>query len=97
MRKHTRRGLLGLGVLAATAPGIAQAFGFEELDPSDTVPRRFSVKRFLSLSRDDLYLVNLAVRRGRGIIIEGYSRSESRKIIQLANEDPKAARALLSR
>ncbi|MEO0751499.1 MAG: hypothetical protein AAFY25_06815 [Pseudomonadota bacterium] len=103
MRQHSRRGVLGLAILATTsasaalAAGRTHAFDFEELDPTDTVPRRFSVRRFLELSKAELYKVNLAVKRGRGIIIEGYSRSESREIIRLAAKDPAAARAVLTR
>lgn len=97
MRYHTRRSVLGLAVISAAAPGLAYAIDAEELDPTDTVPRRFSVRRFLSLSEAEVYKVNLAVRRGRGITIEGYSRSESRDIIGLAARDLPAARALLSK
>lgn len=96
MRNHTRRNVLGLALVSATAPGLAYAIDAEELDPTDTVPRRFSVRRFLSLSEAEMYKVNLAVRRGRGITIEGYTRSESREIIELAARDLPAARALLS-
>lgn len=97
MRTVTRRGVLGLALATTASTTASHAFDFEELDPSDTVPRRFSVRRFLALSKAELYDVNLAVRRGRGIIIEGYSRSQSREIIQLAAKDPAAARALLTK
>lgn len=97
MRSYSRRSALGLVGISITAPGVALAFDAEEEDPADKIPRRFSVRRFLSLNKNELYVVNLAVRRGRGIIIEGYSRSESRKIISLAAKDPAAARALLTK
>ncbi|MEL7253028.1 MAG: hypothetical protein AAFZ04_14120 [Pseudomonadota bacterium] len=98
MRIYSRRSLFGLtAAAAATAPIVALASDFEELDPSDLVPRRFSVEKFLSLDTNEIYDVHLAVRRGRGIIIDGYTRSESRAIIELAAEDPAAARARLTR
>ena len=97
MRIHTRRNVLGLAALSITVQGLAWAINDEELDPSDTVPRRFSVRRFLSLSEAEVYKVNLAARRGRGITSEGYSRSESREIIALAAKDLRAARALLTK
>lgn len=96
MQTYSRRSLFGLALATATAPGLAYAIDDEELDPTDTVPRRFSVRRFLSLTEDEVYKVDLAVRRGRGITVEGYSRSESREIIGLAAQDLQAARALLS-
>ncbi|MEM7599381.1 MAG: hypothetical protein AAF382_16930 [Pseudomonadota bacterium] len=97
MRPYSRRTVLGLAALSATAPAMARAIDAEELNPSDLVPRRFSVEAFLELDRNELYDVNLAVRRGRGITIEGYSRSESRDIINLATKDPAAARARLTK
>lgn len=97
MRIYSRRNILRLTVASLTLPTLAAASDFEEIDPADTVPRRFSVERFLSLDENDIYDVNLAIRRGRGITIEGYSRSESRKIITLAAKDLAAARARLAK
>ncbi|MEM7733642.1 MAG: hypothetical protein AAF280_12805 [Pseudomonadota bacterium] len=97
MRLYSRRTMFGLAAASALAPSLAMAADGEEFNPTDLVPRRFSVNRFLELDRNDIYDVNLAVRRGRGIIIEGYSRSESREIIELAAEDLAAARARLTR
>lgn len=94
MPTYSRRTFLGV-MLASTAPGIAAASDAEEFNPTDLVPRRLSVHRFLALTKNELYDVNLAVRRGRGILIDGYSRSESRAIIELAVKDPAAARAQL--
>ena len=95
MPTFSRRTLLGLAI-ASTTPGLARAIDAEEFNPSDRIPRRFSVRRFLSLSKDEIYDVNLAVRRGRGILIDGFTRSESRALIELALKDPAAARAQLS-
>ena len=94
MPTYSRRAVLGLAIASIT-PGVARAIDAEEFNPSDRIPRRFSVRRFLSLSDDELYDVNLAVRRGRGILIDGLSHSESRAIIELAVKDPAAARAQL--
>ena len=97
MRIYSRRAVFGLAAAGIAAPTLAMAVEGEEFNPTDLIPRRFSVNRFLSLDKNELYDVNLAVRRGRSIIIEGYSRSESRDIIELAAKDPAAARARLTR
>ncbi len=86
-----------VAILASAVPGMAFATDAEELDPTDIVPRRFSVNRFLGLSENEVYKVNLAVRRGRKILIEGFSPSESKEIIMLAAEDFDQARARLTR
>jgi hypothetical protein len=94
-RKLTRRACLGLVAFAAT-PAMAQFGGVdEEENPTDAVPRYFSRERFLSLSENQIYMVGLAVRRGRPIQIEGYSASESRQIIQRAAQDWPATRRSL--
>lgn len=64
----------------------------EELNPSDLVPRRFSVARFTQLSDTEIYDVLIAVRRGRSITIDGCSVSESRAIIRSSSKDPEVAR-----
>lgn len=78
----TRRKILawaGLAALPATAMLADEA---EELDPTDLVPRRFTPEAFERLSANELYKVKLAVRRGRTILIDGYTASESRKMIE---------------
>jgi hypothetical protein len=90
----TRRSVF-LGLAFAATPGAVLAFDDTDLDPSDTVPRSFSVKRFLALSENEVYRVNIALKRGRRIIIEGCSASESREIIRLAQSDPEAAKQRL--
>ncbi len=96
MRTYSRRAVFGLTAALTTAPAFAWAVEAEEFNPTDLVPRRFSVERFLSLDKNEIYDLNLAIRRGRGITIDGYSRSESREIIELAAQDPAAARARLT-
>lgn len=100
MRKHTRRGILGLALATTTMPVAATASGFkagiwEDVDPADLVPRRFSVRRIVSRSQADLYKVTLALKRGRPITIEGYTPSESREIIMLLYRDRPAGLARL--
>ncbi|MEM7599382.1 MAG: hypothetical protein AAF382_16935 [Pseudomonadota bacterium] len=102
MHTLSRRQVLTLTLASATVPLAvsAQAGTFpngSDRDPADKLPRWYSVNRFLRLSEDQVYDVARAVRLGRAITIEGYSRSESRKIIQLANEDLAAAHALLKK
>lgn len=91
----TRRACLGLLAIAAT-PATAQ-FGFfnEEADPTDLVPSYYSLNTFLGLNENDIYMVNLAIRRGRQIRIQGYKPSESKAIIQRAAQDWPATRRSL--
>ena len=100
MRKHTRRGILGLALATSTVPVAAKADFlktglWEDVDPADLVPRRFSVQRIVTRSQADLYKVTLALKRGRPITIEGYSVSESREIIMLLYRDRPAGLARL--
>ena len=93
----TRRHLI-LCLAGAVASGAAlpvRAFDGNELDPADIVPGRFSLERFIGLDRNEIHMVNLAVRRGRGIVIDGFSVSESRRIISRAAEDWPATRNML--
>lgn len=71
------------------------ASGGNELDPTDRIQRHFSVKRFTALSRNEIYMVNLAVRQGRRITIDGFSPSESRRIIGEAAKDWPTTRSWL--
>ena len=91
--------LIALGSLPATALAqILHAQDAEELDPTDLVPRRFSVEDFISLDENEIYKVNLAVRRGRTITINGYTPSQSRQIIKAAGDDwPQTRRRLAER
>ncbi|WP_338550824.1 hypothetical protein [Roseovarius phycicola] len=77
--------------LAAPA-SIATAEEAQEFNPSDLVPRRFSVSKFTQLSDPELYDVLVAVRRGRAITIDGCSVSQSRAIIRSSSKDPEVAR-----
>lgn len=78
----TRRTMLAWAGLAALPATALMADEAEELDPTDLVPRRFSPEAFERLSANELYKVKLAVRRGRTILIDGYTASESRKMIE---------------
>jgi len=87
--------LVWLG-LAASLPGTAlMAQGADEIDPTDLVPRRFSPEAFARLSDAELYKVDLAIRRGRRILIDGHSPSQSRLIIETARHDRAAALRML--
>lgn len=91
----TRRSLLAL-LAIGTSPAAAQFGGFNEEDnPTDAVPSYFSLQRFLALDENEIYMVNLAVRRGKPVRIEGYQPSESRAIIRRAAQDWPATRRSL--
>ena len=91
----SRRAALAWIGLATLPAGALFAQDFEEPDPTDLVARRFSRDAFSRLSDNDLYMVNLAISRGRRILIEGFSASESRAIIETAAKDRAAAMRML--
>lgn len=102
MQNLTRRSIIGLtALLSLTAVATSAQAGFKtfrsDRDPSDDIPRWFSVNRFLRLSKNQVYMVDRAVRQGRSVVIDGYTRSESRELISLANKDLAAAHAILKR
>ncbi len=82
-----RRAVLGwIGLACLPAPALF-AQDAEEPDPTDLVPRRFSPAEFRQLSQAELYMVDLAIRRNRRIVIDGCSASDSRTIIRTAATD----------
>ena len=86
---------LGAGLLGAAALP-AQAFDeWPDLDPTDRIPGFYGVNRFAALSEEELFMVGLAVKRGRDIRIGRYSRSQSRQIVRDALQDWPATRARL--
>lgn len=92
LSRRTLLGWLGLAFAPATA---LQASDYEEEDPADLVPERFSIRQFTALSENEIYKVGLAIKRGRTIRIGNYSPSESRAIIRRARENWPATRAEL--
>ena len=78
--------------MAAQTP----AYG-REISPIDRVPRHFSLRRFTSLSRDEVYRIYHASRLGKRITIGQFSPSESRNILRDAFEDWPATRQRLAR
>ena len=99
-KSNSRRAFLGwiaFATMPATAFGqVTLALDAEELDPADLVPRRFSVERFLGLTKNEIYKVDRAVRRGKTITIDGYTASQSKRIIQAAADDWPATRRRLA-
>jgi len=89
-----RAALAGIALSILPAGGLF-AQDREEPDPIDLVPRRFSPEAFARLDANELYMANLAVSRGRRILIDGYSASESRRIIRAAAKNPARARLML--
>lgn len=96
MAKPTsRRAVLGWIGLTALPGTAVLAQDYEVPDPTDLVPRRYTPEAFLQLTDSELYMVKLAVRRGRRIMIDGCSASESRDIIRATSGDRAAARQML--
>lgn len=91
----SRRAVLGWIGLAALPGTAVLAQDHEEPDPTDLVPRRFTPEAFLQLTDSEFHMVKLAVRRGRPIVIDGCSASESRDIIRTAARDRAAARQMI--
>ncbi len=95
----SRRAFVGLMVTAGAAGLATQvaARGGSDVSQSDRVPRHFSIERFTSLDRNDVYRVNHASRRGKSITIGDFSPSQSRQILRDAAADWPATRASLLR
>lgn len=90
-----RRTVLGwIGLACLPAPALL-AQDAEEPDPTDLVPRRFSLAEFRQLGEDEIYMADLAIRRNRRIVIDGCSAADSRDIIRMATTDRAAALRLL--
>lgn len=93
----SRRALLGWGsstVLAGLA-GPVMANEWPDTDPTDRLPGYYGVQRFMTLSKEEVYMVNLAVKRGRRILIGRYPASVSRQIIKDGARDWPATRQKL--
>ena len=80
-------GSIALATALNLTPLTANAQEVNELNPSDLVPRYFTVSRFSDLDANALYDVNLALRRGRTIQIEGCTPSQSRAIFRASLEN----------
>lgn len=94
----TRRAVTGWLVTAALAGLATQAAARgNDISPTDRLPRHYSLRRFTSLSRDEVYRIDHAARRGRPITIGDFSPSESRKILRDALADWPATRQSLLR
>lgn len=92
-----RRAILGWIGLVGLTGTAALAQDVEEPDPTDLVPRRFSPAEFASLDENEIYMANLANRRGRAIRIDGCSAEASAEIIRTANADRAAGLEMLRR
>ena len=78
------RSVLSL-VSAALLTGVAlPAQSFDDIDAIDVLPRHYSIEKFQKLSNAQLYMLNLAIRSGRTILIDGYSASKSSEMIRQA-------------
>ena len=76
------RTVLPLVSAALLATMALPAQSFDDIDPTDVLPRHYSIQKFRQLSDAELNMVNLAIKRGRTILIDGYSASKSRQMIQ---------------
>ena len=87
-------------VAAAAITGLAtQAHAGRKrggADPMDRIPGHYSVRKFTSFSREEVYRIDHAARLGRRITIGDYTPSQSRKILRKALADwPSTRQALL--
>jgi predicted outer membrane protein len=82
----SRHGLLTAAAVALIGAAPLASHAGEDLDPTDTVPRYLSIAEFRALSDAELYMVDLAIKRGRRIVVAGHSASESRRMIESAAE-----------
>lgn len=79
-----RRALLPATSVAALVLLPLMAAAQEDLNPSDLVPRHFGQDRFAGLSLAQVYDINIALKRGRTIQIEGCTVSQTRQVVAAA-------------
>ena len=93
----SRRMALTWGASAMLAGLAAPALAKEwpDVDPYDRLPSYYGVERFTRLSKEQAYMVHLAVKNGRYIQIGRYPNSVSRQIIRDGASDWPATRQKL--
>ncbi|WP_294620785.1 hypothetical protein [uncultured Roseovarius sp.] len=82
------RNILGLAVAATLGATALPATAMDAGNLKRSVPNWISVDTFNSMSQNELYKVDLAQERGQRVVIEGYSLSQSREVVDdaLAND-----------
>ena len=83
-KSRLNRTVLPLVSAALLAAMALPAQSLDDIDPVDVLPRHYSIQKFHQLSDAEFYMVNLAIKRGRTILIGGYSASKSRQMIRAA-------------
>ena len=83
----TRR-ILGLAVAATLGATAIPATAMNAGNLERSVPNWISSDAFNGMSQNELYKVDLAQERGQRVVIEGYSLSQSREVVDdaLAND-----------
>jgi hypothetical protein len=82
------RNILGLAVAATLVAAALPATAMDAGNLARSVPNWISVDAVNSMSQNELYKVDLAQERGQRVVIEGYSLSQSREVVDdaLAND-----------
>ena len=74
-----RNAALAAIVTAAALPAAAM-----DRDPSDLVPSFISESQFNAMSEAEIYEIDQAQETGNRVVIEGYTASESRELVDAA-------------
>ena len=82
------RNILGLAVAATLGATALPATAMDAGNLERSVPNWISSDAFNGMSQNELYKVDLAQERGQRVVIEGYSLSQSREVVDdaLAND-----------
>jgi len=76
----TRR-ILGLAVAATLGATAIPATAMNAGNLERSVPNWISADTFNGMSQNEIYKVDLAQERGQRVVIEGYSLSQSRSVV----------------
>ncbi len=95
-RRSFTTGLVSAALAGMATPSLA---GYRRggADPIDRIPRHYTLRKFTSFSREEVYRLDHAARFGRQITIGDFTPSETRKILREALADWPATRQKLLR
>ena len=75
------RNILGLAVAATLGATALPATAMDAGNLQRSVPNWISADTFNGMSQNEIYKVDLAQERGQRVVIEGYSLSQSRSVV----------------
>ena len=78
------RRILGLAVAATLGAAALPAAAMDAGNLERSVPNWISADSFSTMTQNEIYKIDLAQERGHRVVIEGYSLSQSRSVVDEA-------------